>query len=180
MTVNVTRFFPAVMATLLLSVGVQEAQAGLARNWEESGQASWYGPGFHGGRTTSGARFDQQALTAAHDMLPLGTRVRVTMQETGQSVDVTITDRMPAKRVRVIDLSRGAAQQIGLISRGVGMVTLTEAPAGEPIEVAEAPDDDADAVSPRRRGRPHTRHGARTASGHRGCCHAPSASLARR
>ncbi len=175
MTPTVTRFLPAVVATLLLTAGLQETQAALARHWEESGQASWYGPGFDGGRTSSGARFDQQALTAAHDALPLGTRVRVTMQETGQSVDVTITDRMPAKRVRVIDLSRGAARQLGLLTRGVGMVTLTEAPTAEPIEVAEAPDDEEPGISPRRRGRRHTRHGVRTVSERHGCCHAPSA-----
>ncbi|AFZ46737.1 rare lipoprotein A [Cyanobacterium stanieri PCC 7202] len=88
------------------------------------GIASWYGPGFHGRRTANGERFDQNALTAAHRSLPFGTRVRVTNVNNGRSVVVRINDRGPFTGGRVIDLAAGAAQAIGLKSRGVGPVTI--------------------------------------------------------
>ncbi len=172
------RLIPFAAAAALLTAGTQPAKAALAQTWEESGQASWYGPGFDGRRTSSGARFDQNALTAAHDWLPLGTRLQVTMQETGRSVTVIVTDRLPAKRVRIIDVSRGAATRLGLIGAGVAMVTLSPAKETEPVEVAEAPDADADAITPRRRGPRHTRRGVRTASADLPCCRAPSAARA--
>jgi rare lipoprotein A len=166
MTETVTRWLPAVAAGLMLVTSTQAARAGLARNWEESGVASWYGPRFDGRRTSSGQRFDQNAMTAAHDTLPLGTRLCVTMQETGRSVVVVVTDRMPPKHVRVIDLSRGAARQLGIIGHGTGMVTLTEAKPEDPVEVAEAPDDDEElAVNPRRHGPRHRHPAARRVSG---------------
>lgn len=80
------------------------------------GMASWYGPGFHGRKTASGERFNQHALTAAHKTLPLGTLVQVRNLDNNRSVVVTINDRGPFVRGRVIDLSRGAAQKIGLAS----------------------------------------------------------------
>ena len=86
--------------------------------------ASWYGPGFHGRATASGERFDQNALTAAHRTLPFGTEVRVIDQHTGRSVTVRITDRGPTLKNRIIDLSRGAAQRIGLLRGGHGAVRL--------------------------------------------------------
>ena len=94
---------------------------------EQRGWASWYGPGFAGRPTASGERFSPQALTAAHRSLPLGTRARVTNLETGQQVEVTINDRGPFAdpERRVIDLSRAAAAQIGMVRRGVGPVRVT-------------------------------------------------------
>lgn len=87
--------------------------------------ASWYGPGFHGKKTASGERFDQNALTAAHCCWPLGTRARVTLLSTGKSVVVRINDRMPPSRKgRTIDVSREAAKRIGLIAHGTGRVRL--------------------------------------------------------
>lgn len=87
--------------------------------------ASWYGPGFNGKRTSSGERYDQNALTAAHCCWPLGTRVRVTLLSTGRSVVVRINDRMPPNRKgRAIDLSREAARRIGMIADGTGRVRL--------------------------------------------------------
>lgn len=161
----VARWLPAVAAGLLLTTGIQQARAGLGPHWEESGMASWYGPGFNGRLTSSGTQFDQDAMTAAHDRLPLGTRLRVTVQETGRSALVVVTDRMPPKHVRIIDLSRGAAKELGIVGAGTAMVTLTEAKPSDPLEVAEAPDDDAPAISPRRRGPQHRRHVGRTALG---------------
>jgi rare lipoprotein A len=89
-----------------------------------SGMASWYGPGFHGGTTANGERFNQYTLTAAHPSLPFGTPVRVTNTDNGRSVVVRINDRGPYTGGRVIDLSKGAAQVLGLISSGVAPVRL--------------------------------------------------------
>jgi rare lipoprotein A len=85
-----------------------------------SGMASFYG-NESGSKTASGQRFNQNAMTAAHRSLPFGTKLRVT--HGGQSVVVTINDRGPFIRGRVLDLSKGAARAIGLTSRGVGRVT---------------------------------------------------------
>ncbi len=84
-----------------------------------SGKASYYG-NESGSRTASGQRFNQNAMTAAHRTLPFGTRLKVT--HGGRSVIVTINDRGPFIRGRVLDLSKGAARAIGLTSRGVGQV----------------------------------------------------------
>lgn len=88
------------------------------------GWASWYGPGFHGNRTANGERYNQYAMTAAHRYLPFGTEVRVTNQHNGRSVVVRINDRGPFIGGRIIDLSAGAAQAIGMISSGVAPVTV--------------------------------------------------------
>jgi rare lipoprotein A len=84
-----------------------------------SGMASFYG-NESGSKTASGQRFNQNAMTAAHRSLPFGTKLRVT--HGGQSVVVTINDRGPFVRGRVLDLSTGAARAIGLTSAGVGRV----------------------------------------------------------
>lgn len=89
------------------------------------GKASYYHDKFHGRRTASGARFNQQAMTAAHRTLPFGTRVRVTNIRNGKSVVVTINDRGPYGKGRVIDLSRAAAQALGLIHHGLTEVRLS-------------------------------------------------------
>jgi rare lipoprotein A len=85
-----------------------------------AGMASFYG-NESGSKTASGQRFNQNAMTAAHKTLPFGTKLRVT--HGGQSVVVTINDRGPFIKGRVLDLSTGAARAIGLTSRGVGRVT---------------------------------------------------------
>ena len=91
---------------------------------QQSGVASWYGPGFHGHSTTSGERYDQHSLTAAHPTLPLGTRCRVTNLETGRSVEVRINDRGPFAKGRAIDLSYAAASAIGMIGPGTAPVQI--------------------------------------------------------
>jgi hypothetical protein len=88
------------------------------------GIASWYGYPHHGRITASGRRFDMYTLTAAHRTLPLGTRLRVTNLINGRSVTVTITDRGPSVKDRVIDLSYAAAREIGLIGPGTAPVQL--------------------------------------------------------
>lgn len=89
-----------------------------------SGTASYYGSELAGNRTASGERFDPRALTAAHRTLPFGSKVRVTYAKTGESVIVTINDRGPFHGNRVIDLSKAAAEQIGLARAGSGRVEL--------------------------------------------------------
>ncbi|MEN7535979.1 septal ring lytic transglycosylase RlpA family protein [Aurantiacibacter flavus] len=89
-----------------------------------SGDASYYGRRFSGRPTASGEAFDMTALTAAHKTLPFGTRVRVTYPRTGRSVIVRINDRGPYAHGRLIDLSRAAAEEIGLIAQGHGKVEL--------------------------------------------------------
>jgi rare lipoprotein A len=88
------------------------------------GDASWYGPGFHGNLTANGETFNQNAMTAAHPSLPFGTRLRVTNPATGKSVMVRVNDRGPYAGDRILDLSAGAADVIGLTDMGVGYVTI--------------------------------------------------------
>src|SRR4051812_37041425 len=88
----------------------------------QTGAASWYGPGFHGKLTANGERFNTNDLTTAHKTLPFGTKVRVTNERTGKSVVVRINDRGPYAHGRVIDLSKAAAEAVGIA--GVGPVTL--------------------------------------------------------
>jgi len=82
-----------------------------------SGKASYYS--YPSGKTESGENFDRDRLTAAHRSLPFGTKVRVTALSTGKSVVVRITDRGPAIRGRVLDLSTAAARNLGMTDRGV-------------------------------------------------------------
>lgn len=88
------------------------------------GTASWYGFELHGRPTASGEPFDANGLTAAHPTLPFGTEVRVTNQANGKSVVVRINDRGPFAGERIIDLSRQAALEIGMLRSGVGRVRL--------------------------------------------------------
>jgi rare lipoprotein A len=99
----------------------------------ENGHASWYGPRFHGRLTASGERYDMYALTAAHKTLPFGTVVRVRSEVLGREVDVRINDRGPFAPGRVIDVSRAAAEALGLVGVGVAEVSLLlpELAAGE-------------------------------------------------
>jgi rare lipoprotein A len=89
-----------------------------------SGWASWYGPGFDGNLSASGERFNQNALTAAHRHLPFGTLVMVRNLDNGRSVVVRINDRGPYVGDRVIDLSAGAANVLGMMSSGVARVEI--------------------------------------------------------
>jgi rare lipoprotein A len=103
-----------------------EAQEAGAIWVEETGIASFYGSHHQGRRTAFGTRFDQRQLTAAHPWLPYGTKVRVTTVATGESVIVTVTDRLYSKHC-VIDLSTAAARELGMMRSGVAKVKLTPA-----------------------------------------------------
>ena len=107
-----------------------------AREYQRGG-ASWYGPGFHGRRTASGERYDMNGFTAAHRTLPFGTWVRVHSLVNGREVDVRITDRGPFIRSRVIDVSRGAAEALGMLGLGFKEVVLL-VPESTPV-VVDAP-----------------------------------------
>jgi rare lipoprotein A len=123
-----SRGFLCVYAVLsLLSGGVE------AHRWHaQKGHASYYSKGFDGKKTASGERFSPKDMTAAHRKLPLGTKVMVENLETGEKVEVKITDRGPYadKKRRIIDLSKAAADSIGLVQQGVGrvQVTVTQGP----------------------------------------------------
>ncbi len=111
---------------LIISAAVLLLLLGLAQHlsYDQVGIASWYGPGFHGKRTSSGEIYDMNALTAAHKTLPLGTIVKVVDLETGRSVIVRINDRGPFIPGRIIDLSYAAAQELGMIEKGTARVGL--------------------------------------------------------
>jgi rare lipoprotein A len=100
------------MAILCLTTAAQASQ----------GMASYY---WQGQQTASGARFNPNAMTAAHKTLPFGTKVLVTNRRNGKSVVVTINDRGPFVKGRIIDLSKGAAAKIGMLGSGVAPVTVT-------------------------------------------------------
>ena len=90
----------------------------------QTGIASWYGPGFHGKATASGAIYDQNDLTAAHQTLPLGSRVLVTNLQNGNTVVVTVNDRGPFAKGRIVDLSYAAGRALGMIAPGTIPVRL--------------------------------------------------------
>lgn len=96
------------------------------------GVASWYGPGFQGHRTSAGVIYNQEDLTAASTVFPVGSRVVVTNLENGRSVEVVVDDRGPFKKGRKIDLSHKAARVIGMLDKGTAPVRidLVSAPAG--------------------------------------------------
>jgi rare lipoprotein A len=90
----------------------------------QTGQASWYGKAFAGKPTASGEIFNHELLTAAHQSLPLGTKVKVTNVTNGKSVEVKVNDRGPYVGGRIIDLSRAAARALGMIEDGLTEVRL--------------------------------------------------------
>jgi rare lipoprotein A len=135
-----------IILTLLAAIAAAEAQAESSRavqvsteahaagspqtsaptgGHELQGLASWYAGKFQGRTTASGEVFDTNLLTAAHKTLPFGTVVRVTHLENGRSVEVRINDRGPFVEGRVIDLSRAAAEAIGMTGEGIAAVELT-------------------------------------------------------
>ncbi|MEO5805844.1 septal ring lytic transglycosylase RlpA family protein [Devosia sp.] len=105
------------IAATLLSVSTATVYA-------QCGGASWYGPGFNGKKAASGQTFNENAMTAAHRSLPFGTKLQVTDQRTGKTIQVTINDRGPFHSGRIIDLSKGAATALGFRGRGTTSVCI--------------------------------------------------------
>lgn len=118
-----SKLFLACCLSGALTLGTQAA---LAHDVEtQEGIASFYHDRFHGQTTASGEPFDQNQLTAAHPDLPFGTEVVVTRPDTGREVTVVINDRGPFVQGRVIDLSKRAARELGMLNRGVAPVIIT-------------------------------------------------------
>ncbi len=90
----------------------------------QRGEASWYGPGFQGKKMASGDSFDEAKLIAAHKTFPLGSKARVTNLKNGNSVEVEITDRGPYTKGRIIDLSKAAAEKLGIVGAGTAPVQV--------------------------------------------------------
>lgn len=123
---NKNHLIHAILASILIVPINIDAQA--RSNYQEGqiGRASWYGPGFQGKKTASGQWFNQDQFTAAHRSLPLGTKAKVTNLQNGKEVEVTINDRGPFVRGRIIDLSRAAARQLTM--NGTTKVSVTTMP----------------------------------------------------
>ena len=113
-------------AGLWLVLGLTGASAHADDWYREQGLASYYGKGFHGRTAADGDRFSQQEMTAAHRQLPLGTKVLVENPATGAQAEVKITDRGPYadKQRRILDLSKAAADSVGLVEQGVAPVRV--------------------------------------------------------
>ncbi|MCB8878785.1 septal ring lytic transglycosylase RlpA family protein [Acidisoma cellulosilytica] len=116
-SVHLTSFTEPEDASTASASGVETAAI-------QTGVASYYGGRHNGRRTSSGQIFNEHAMTAAHATLPFGTKVLVKVPGTDRSVIVTITDRLFSHH-RIIDLSEGAAEQLGIMREGLAMVTLT-------------------------------------------------------
>lgn len=95
-----------------------------ADGYYETGIASWYGKKFHGRKTASGERYNQNKMTAAHKTLPFGTRLLVKNLENGKRVSVVINDRGPFSKGRIIDVSRAAAKKLDMINSGTARVQI--------------------------------------------------------
>jgi rare lipoprotein A len=101
-----------------------ESQARPGPGHTQKGIASYYHDSLHGLKTASGQIYNRNRLSAAHKTLPLGTKIRVTDTLTGNSIVVKVNDRGPFVKGRIIDLSREAASELGMIKRGVSSVKL--------------------------------------------------------
>lgn len=102
-----------------------------ASGYSQKGVASWYGPDFHGKKTSNGETYDMHRMTAAHKTLPMGAMVRVENLDTGKSAVVRVNDRGPFVDDRVIDLSYAAATKLGVVGPGTARVRVTAIGDGE-------------------------------------------------
>lgn len=96
-----------------------------SHGYNETGVASWYGPGFHGRKTANGEIYNQNAMTAAHKTLPLNSKVKVTNLQNNKSVVLRVNDRGPYHGPRIIDLSKAAAEYLGVLHKGTAKVRVT-------------------------------------------------------
>ncbi|MBM3507387.1 MAG: septal ring lytic transglycosylase RlpA family protein [Alphaproteobacteria bacterium] len=105
-------------------------------NYNQTGIASWYGHPFHGQRTANGDVYNMHAMTAAHQTLPMPSHVRVTNLENGRSVILTVNDRGPFVRGRIIDVSYRAAQLLGFAEKGTAMIRVEAVPSASENMIA--------------------------------------------
>jgi rare lipoprotein A len=117
-------------------------------NYNETGIASWYGPGFHAKQTANGEIYDENDLTAAHKTLPMPSLVRVTNLENGRSIVVRINDRGPFVNNRVIDMSRRGAQLLAFEQNGTAKVRVELMKDESMLLAAKASSQGGDTVSP--------------------------------
>ena len=116
---TIRRFFLNTFILICLSGMAYPGFAETAR-----GEASYYADSLHGNKTASGEPYNKNAMTAAHRTLAFGTKVKVTYLKTGKTVEVTINDRGPHAKNRIIDLSGAAATTLGLTEDGIGEVEV--------------------------------------------------------
>ena len=109
-------------------------------SFSQTGKASWYGNQFHGRKTSSGERYNMNALSAAHKTLPIPSYARVTNTKNGKSVIVRVNDRGPFHGNRVIDVSKAAAQQLGFINQGTAHVKVEQIVPGQSTQVYDGKD----------------------------------------
>jgi rare lipoprotein A len=125
---GLVRQFLVAVALLLIAAGCATKRAPavdpVKKGHQERGLASWYGKKYHGRTTANGERFDMRDVSAAHRTLPFGTVVKVTNLENGRTLKVRINDRGPFVDGRIIDLSKKAAQKLGMVEAGVVRVKL--------------------------------------------------------
>lgn len=116
--------------------------------YDETGIASWYGPGFHANQTANGEIYDENDLTAAHKTLPMPSLVRVTNLENGRSLVVRINDRGPFVNNRIIDLSRRSAQLLGIEQKGTAKVRVQVLKEESMMIAAQASSKGGDTIGP--------------------------------
>ena len=140
---NVSTRRGVAIVTLLVALGItasasdpapsqKQDQASKGHRWYQIGQASWYGKYFQGKKTANGEAYDMNGLTCAHRSLPLGSWIRVTNMKNRKSVFVRVNDRGPVPENRIVDLSYGAAQAVGITHAGLGKVKLETLRPGDP------------------------------------------------
>jgi rare lipoprotein A len=124
MKLNLILFFILLNLNPLMASEVESRKDSKANLKIQEGIASFYGRRFHLRKTANGETFRMEEMTAAHKNLPFGTRLKVTNTKTGKQVWVRINDRLPQNSKRIIDLSRGAAKELGMIQDGVVPVEI--------------------------------------------------------
>jgi rare lipoprotein A len=129
-----SRVDPIVVGAMLAICAMPQPSA--ARDQDETGMASWYGEELRGSRTANGERFDPDGMSAAHPTLPMSSYVEVTSIDTGRAVVVRINDRGPFHSNRIIDLSLGAARQLGITGHGAHRVRVHSVDPGEAEKLA--------------------------------------------
>ncbi len=116
----IQRSFPKI---LLSSKEIRELSCG-DKGSPQRGIASWYGPGFDGRKMANGKTYDMEAMTVAHRLLPLGTKICIKNPENERIVLATVTDRGPYIDGRIVDLSKGIARKLGILDKGIGKVEI--------------------------------------------------------